>query len=60
MNMHAHPPFKERAAQRCMQNEKTTSFVRPFSKAQILGAFTTPSLVAACYPLAVGGERGCE
>ena len=39
---------------------KTSSFVRPFSKAQILGAFTTLSLVAACYPLAVGGERGCE
>jgi hypothetical protein len=33
---------------------KKSSFVRPFSKAQILGAFTTPSLVAACFPLAFG------
>jgi len=57
--MHAHPPFKERAAQGCMQNENIT-FRSTLLKAQILGAFTTPSLVAACYPLAVGGESGCE
>jgi len=37
--MHAHPPFKERAAQGCMQNEKIT-FRSTLLKAQILGAFT--------------------
>ena len=62
--MHAHPHFKERAAQRCMHNEKikfrSTLFEGTDSWRLHDAISLVAELVAACYPLAVGGESGCE
>ena len=50
----APPPSKSAPPKGAYAKRTNQVSFDPFRRAQILGAFTTPSLVAACYPLAFG------